>query len=92
MSTGSFALRDFICFLKAAILREVLEEDLIQYSSAFQVCPFNMLIHQNEHMGSGLWSLLIGWHYGRGSLVNVPGPDVSHGGTYLDLQLFWAWS
>ena len=37
--TGSLALGVFICFLKAEILGEILK-----YSSAFQVCPFRVVI------------------------------------------------
>ena len=42
---------------------------------------------------SGSWSPLIGQHQGRGSLVNVAGPDVSHCvalpgfAAFLDLEL-----
>ena len=38
-----------------------------------------MQIYQNEHIESGSWSLLIGWHKDRGSLVTAPLPDASHG-------------
>ena len=68
---GSFVLRVFTCFLKAGIL----EEDLNKIFTSFLGVSFNMLIHQNEHVRSGLWSLLIGQCLGRGSLIIASGPD-----------------
>ena len=41
---------------------------------------------------SGPWSPLIGWYQGRGSLVNVAGPDVGHGVSCVVLLPFRAWS
>ena len=40
----------------------------------------------------GSWSLLIGRHQSRGSLVSAAGPDVSHSTACLVLLLFCAWS
>ena len=59
--TGYFVLSVFICFLKAAILGEVSGEDLRGIFIISSSVSFNMLMHQNEHIGSESWSLLIGW-------------------------------
>ena len=77
----------------------------MEYSSVFQGCVwvcvcmfFNLLAYQSEHTGSGFWSLLIGWHQSRGSLVIAAGPNLSYGVTCLvffaslGLELKYNWS
>ena len=49
---GSFVSRGFICFLKSGILGKVSGEDLNRI-----FINFPGLIHQNEHIVSGSWSL-----------------------------------
>ena len=66
--TESFVLRVLMNSLKAGILWEVSGEEL---SGIFTSFPGVFL--------SGLWSLVIGQHQGRRSLVIASGSDISHG-------------
>ena len=77
----SSILRVFTPSLKEEVLGEVSGEDVNRIFISLSRCLL-----------SGWWSLLIGWHQGRGSLVIVSVPEVGHVLLSLVLLLFWAWT